>query len=77
MKRRSIIADAVLYIYKLKLKLEEIKRELSILEAIKREYLSMLKRIKHLPKVCPLSSILFHFYMSEEKLNIFTLSLYI
>ncbi|XP_050224446.1 uncharacterized protein LOC126674111 [Mercurialis annua] len=43
-KRSSIIADAILYIYKLSLKLEAIKRELSILEAIKREYL------QHLPK---------------------------
>ncbi|KAJ9168678.1 hypothetical protein P3X46_020174 [Hevea brasiliensis] len=50
-KRRSIIADAILHIYKLKLKLEKIKRELSIIDAIKREHLSLLKQVQYLPKV--------------------------
>ncbi|KAJ9136010.1 hypothetical protein P3X46_033126 [Hevea brasiliensis] len=50
-KRSSIIADAILYIYKLKLKLEAIKRELSNLDAIKREYLSLVKQVQYLPKV--------------------------
>lgn len=47
--------DALLYIYKLKLKLEAIKRELANLVAIKREYyLSLMKQLQ-LPKVSSLS----------------------
>jgi hypothetical protein len=46
--------DALLYIYKLKLKLEAIKRELANLVAIKREYLSLMKQLQ-LPKVTSLS----------------------
>ncbi|KDP21128.1 hypothetical protein JCGZ_21599 [Jatropha curcas] len=50
-KRSSIIADAILYSYKLKLKLESIKRELLCLGAIKRQCLSVVKLHLHLPKV--------------------------
>ena len=46
--------EALLYIYKLKLKLEAIKRELANLVAIKREYLSLMKQLP-LPKVNSLS----------------------
>lgn len=48
-QRKSVIMDALLYIYKLKLKLEAIKRELANLVAIKREYLSLMKQLQ-LPK---------------------------
>ena len=53
-QRKSVIMDALLYIYKLKLKLEAIKRELANLVAIKREYLSLMKQLQ-LPKVTSLS----------------------
>ncbi|EEF40104.1 uncharacterized protein LOC8275168 [Ricinus communis] len=49
-KRNCIIADAVLYIYKLSLKVEAIKRELSNLNAIKSEYLRLMKQVQCLPK---------------------------
>ncbi|KAJ0082621.1 hypothetical protein Patl1_10469 [Pistacia atlantica] len=45
-KKSSIIMDSLLYIYKLKLKLEEIKREYSNLMAIKKEYLNLMKHIQ-------------------------------
>ncbi|KAG6778893.1 hypothetical protein POTOM_015256 [Populus tomentosa] len=48
-QRKSVIMEALLYIYKLKLKLEAIKRELANLVAIKREYLSLMKQLP-LPK---------------------------
>ncbi|XP_010999779.1 PREDICTED: uncharacterized protein LOC105107524 isoform X1 [Populus euphratica] len=48
-QRKSVIMDALLCIYKLKLKLEAIKRELANLVAIKREYLSLMKQLQ-LPK---------------------------
>ncbi|KAG6777181.1 hypothetical protein POTOM_016997 [Populus tomentosa] len=48
-QRKSVIMEALLYIYKLKLKLEAIKRELANLVAIKREYLSLMKQLQ-LPK---------------------------
>ncbi|KAJ8762007.1 hypothetical protein K2173_006609 [Erythroxylum novogranatense] len=48
-QKRSIIRDALLYICKLKLKVEAIKRELSKLAAIEGEYLSLMKQ-PHLPK---------------------------
>ncbi|KAF9683693.1 hypothetical protein SADUNF_Sadunf04G0040800 [Salix dunnii] len=48
-QRKSITTDALLYIYKLKLKLEATKRELASLIARKREYLSVMKQLQ-LPK---------------------------
>ncbi|KAJ4703693.1 Transcription factor bHLH35-like protein [Melia azedarach] len=43
MKKSSIIVDCLLYIYKLKLKLEAIRREYSNLMAIKNAYLELMK----------------------------------
>ncbi|XP_073268430.1 uncharacterized protein [Populus alba] len=48
-KRKYVIMDALLCIYKLKLKLEAIERELANLIAVKREYLSLMKELQ-LPK---------------------------
>ncbi|KAB5560718.1 hypothetical protein DKX38_005675 [Salix brachista] len=48
-QRKSITMDALLYIHKLKLKLEAIKREVASLVARKREYLSVMKQLQ-LPK---------------------------
>ncbi|KAI5570882.1 hypothetical protein POPTR_011G070000v4 [Populus trichocarpa] len=48
-KRKYVIMDALLCIYKLKLKLEAIKTELANLIAVKREYLSLMKELQ-LPK---------------------------
>lgn len=50
--------DSFLYIYKLILKLEEIKREYSNLMAIKKEYLNLMKHIQ-VPKVSIISASLF------------------
>lgn len=57
-KKSSIIMDSFLYIYKLILKLEEIKREYSNLMAIKKEYLNLMKHIQ-VPKVSIISASLF------------------
>ncbi|KAJ6402216.1 hypothetical protein OIU84_014330 [Salix udensis] len=48
-QRKSITMDALLYIHKLKLKLEAINRELASLVARKREHLSVMKQLQ-LPK---------------------------
>ncbi|CAK7350382.1 unnamed protein product [Dovyalis caffra] len=48
-QKKSIIMDALLNIYNLKLKLEAIKGELTNLIALKREYLSLMKQLQ-LPK---------------------------
>lgn len=45
-KKSSIIMDSLLYIYKLKLKLEAMKREYSNLMAIKRKYLYIMEHIQ-------------------------------
>ena len=55
-KRKYVIMDALLCIYKLKLKLEAIERELANLIAVKREYLSLMKELQ-LPKVNSLPSL--------------------
>ena len=57
--------DALLCIYKLKLKLEAIERELANLIAVKREYLSLMKELQ-LPKVNSppsLSVVISFFYL--------------
>ncbi|WCJ27239.1 hypothetical protein M5689_009002 [Euphorbia peplus] len=48
-KRSCIIADAVLYIYKLKLHLDRIKTELSNFDAIKTQHFGVVQKI-HFPK---------------------------
>ncbi|GLT80125.1 hypothetical protein SLA2020_515800 [Shorea laevis] len=48
-KRSSIILDALLYIQKLKLKLQELQREHQKLLAIKNKYLSLMKHVQ-IPK---------------------------
>ncbi|XWS18535.1 hypothetical protein CRYUN_Cryun32bG0052400 [Craigia yunnanensis] len=48
-KRSSIILNVLLHFYKLKVKLEEIKREYQNLRAIRNEYLTLLKHIQ-IPK---------------------------
>ncbi|KAK1557405.1 hypothetical protein Q3G72_024134 [Acer saccharum] len=45
-KKSSIIIDSLLYIYKLKLKLEAIKREYSNLMEIKRQYIYLMEHIQ-------------------------------
>ncbi|KAK3206818.1 hypothetical protein Dsin_020864 [Dipteronia sinensis] len=45
-KKSSIIMDSLLYIYKLKLKLEAIKREYSNLMEIKRQYIYLMEHIQ-------------------------------
>ncbi|KAH7568740.1 hypothetical protein JRO89_XS06G0040300 [Xanthoceras sorbifolium] len=45
-KKSSIIMDSLIYIYKLKLKLEAIKREYSNLMAIKRQYLYLMEHVQ-------------------------------
>ncbi|GAV57607.1 hypothetical protein CFOL_v3_01144 [Cephalotus follicularis] len=45
-KKSSVIMDALLYIYKLRLKLEAIVREYSYLMAIKREYIKLIKYVQ-------------------------------
>jgi hypothetical protein len=64
-KRKYVIMDALLCIYKLKLKLEAIKTELANLIAVKREYLSLMKELQ-LPKVNspPYLSVVIHFLPS-------------
>ncbi|KAJ4843941.1 hypothetical protein Tsubulata_017585 [Turnera subulata] len=48
-KVRSVIMDALLHISRLRLKLEAMEKELKDLNAIKREYLSLMKQVQ-LPK---------------------------
>ncbi|KAL5772171.1 hypothetical protein ACOSQ2_012095 [Xanthoceras sorbifolium] len=45
-KKSSIVMDSLIYIYKLKLKLEAIKREYSNLMAIKRQYLYLMEHVQ-------------------------------
>ena len=51
-KQSSEFWNAVLFLHKLKLKLEAIEREYSNLLSMKREYLNSVKQI-HAPKVLP------------------------
>jgi hypothetical protein len=83
-KRKYVIMDALLCIYKLKLKLEAIKTELANLIAVKREYLSLMKELQ-LPKVnsppslsVVISFLTFFFLLEKMKHSTFydTLSIY-
>ncbi|OMO65448.1 hypothetical protein COLO4_31243 [Corchorus olitorius] len=49
-KRSSMVLNALLHIYKLKVKLEEMQREYQNLMAIRNQYLTLLKHIQ-IPKV--------------------------